>query len=250
MSMASGTFERRIFAEFKRSVVGSSFLFQRLAQGGTDSSESPDDVERLVKTRERVKAYGEVFTPRRMVNQMLDLVSDDLESSPGFVDKTFFEPAAGDGNFLVAILRRKLEAIEKVFAAERWPSESLFALASIYAVELLEDNHELAQASVLNVFARFHERLGTAVDETTDLWRAARFLVHMNLLHGNTLTAQTHEGEDLEFSWWKRVDDLTVQRDPFTLSSLRYASAGAFDFTIYKTYKPCRIDQVHKGVSR
>ena len=65
--------------------------------------------ERAVKSRQRVKAHGEVFTPRRMVDQMLDLVREDLETGPDFVDRTFFEPAAGDGNFLVAILGRKLQ---------------------------------------------------------------------------------------------------------------------------------------------
>ena len=66
--------------------------------------------ESLVKSRERVKSYGEVFTPRHMVDRMLDLVAFDLEEAPDFVDKTFLEPAAGDGNFLVAILERKLRA--------------------------------------------------------------------------------------------------------------------------------------------
>ena len=68
--------------------------------------------EQVVKSRHRVKTYGEVFTPRHMVDRMLDLAREELETGPDFVDKTFLEPAAGDGNFLVAILRRKLRAIE------------------------------------------------------------------------------------------------------------------------------------------
>src|SRR4051794_13154808 len=64
--------------------------------------------EQVVKSRHRVKSYGEVFTPRYMVDRMLDLVGEELETGPDFVDKTFLEPAAGDGNFLVVILRRKL----------------------------------------------------------------------------------------------------------------------------------------------
>src|SRR5215216_4577406 len=90
--------------------------------------------EQVVKSRHRVKTYGEVFTPRHMVDGMLDLVREELEAGPGFVDKTFLEPAAGDGNFLVAILRRKLHAIEKGFPPEEWLDESLFALASIYGI--------------------------------------------------------------------------------------------------------------------
>ena len=48
-----------------------------------------------MKSRHRVKTYGEVFTPRHMVNRMLDLVREELEIRPDFVDKTFLEPAAG-----------------------------------------------------------------------------------------------------------------------------------------------------------
>ena len=49
--------------------------------------------ERIVKSRHRVRAYGEVFTPRHMVDQMLDLVSHDLEDGHGFIDKTFLDLA-------------------------------------------------------------------------------------------------------------------------------------------------------------
>src|SRR3954447_313011 len=100
--------------------------------------------DQVVKSRHRVKTYGEVLTPRHMVDRMLDLVREELESGPDFVDKTFLEPAAGDGNFLVAVLERKLGAIEKSYPYEEWPEASLFALASIYGIELLEDNHQEA----------------------------------------------------------------------------------------------------------
>lgn len=66
------------------------------------------------------------------MNQMLDLVQPELETGSNFVDRTSFEPAAGDGNFLVAILQRKLHAIAKRYQPAVQPMESLFALASIY----------------------------------------------------------------------------------------------------------------------
>ena len=100
-----------------------------------------------MKSRHRVKAHSEVFTPRRMVDQMLDLVSEDLEQGPGFADKTVLELAAGDGKFLVAVLQRKLQAVRKHYEPDRWVDESLFTLASIYGIELLEDNHADAQAA-------------------------------------------------------------------------------------------------------
>jgi hypothetical protein len=202
--------------------------------------------ELVVKSRHRVRTYGEVFTPRHMVDRMLDLVREDLETGPDFVDKTFFEPAAGDGNFLVAIVRRKLHAIENRYPAEAWRTESLFALASIYGVEFLEDNHEDARALMLSGFLGFHEAHGTPCGPETDLHRAAKFLIDTNILRGNTLTSQTPQGRDIQFSWWHRIDGKPgmVQRDPFTLASLR--EENGLDFTVYDSYKICRIDEVHK----
>lgn len=218
---------------------------QPLAAGPVARSEEP---EVLVKSRERVKVYGEVFTPRRMVDQMLDLVRVELETGPNFVDKTFFEPAAGDGNFLVAILQRKLRAIKRRYQPEFWPTESLFALASIYGVELLGDNHEAAHAALLTEFVSFHEDSGTKCGQRTNLFRSASFLLSVNVVQGNTLTGIDSHGDPIQFSWWHRVLNVpgTVRREPFSLSSLRDTSA--FDFTTYAEYTPCRIDHVHKEV--
>lgn len=204
--------------------------------------------ERIVKSRDRVRAYGEVFTPRYMVDQMLDLVSDDLEDGPDFVDKTFLEPAAGDGNFLVAILHRKLRAIERRLTPSMWGDESLFALASIYGIELLEDNHEEARAAMLAEFVAFHARHGAQQGPDADLMRAASFLVDTNIVRGNTLTGLDWRGEEIQFSWWTRIalSPGMVQREPFSLASLR--ESNGFDFTVYETYAVCRIDRVHEEV--
>lgn len=200
-----------------------------------------------MKSRDRVKSYGEVFTPRHMVERMLDLVSEELESGPDFVDKTFLEPAAGSGNFLVAILRRKLQAITKRCPVEQWPQKSLFALASIYGVELLEDNHRAAKAIMIAEIKNFYQAHGVACGAETNLHRAAEFLIEANIVCGNTLTGQTPAGQDIQFSWWNRVEgaDWMVQREPFTLSSLR---EQALDFTVYDTYQVCRIEKVHEEV--
>ena len=202
--------------------------------------------EQVVKSRHRVKTYGEVFTPRHMVNRMLDLVREELEAGPHFVDKTFLEPAAGHGNFLVAILHRKLSAIEKRYQPEVWPDESLFAVASIYGIELLEDNHRDAKEAMLAEFLRFHASHEVPCGPRTDLRRAATFLIDTNIVRGDTLTGLNWRGEEIQFSWWNRVLNMPgmVHRDPFRLASLRDDSM--LDFTVYDTYAVCRIDQVHE----
>lgn len=202
--------------------------------------------EQVVKSRHRIKTYGEVFTPRHMVNRMLDLVREELEAGPHFVDKTFLEPAAGHGNFLVAILHRKLSAIEKLYQPEVWPDESLFAVASIYGIELLEDNHRDAKEAMLAEFLRFHASHEVPCGPRTDLRRAATFLIDTNIVRGDTLTGLNWRGEEIQFSWWNRVLNIPgmVHRDPFRLASLRDDSM--LDFTVYDTYAVCRMDQVHE----
>jgi hypothetical protein len=204
--------------------------------------------EQVVKSRHRVKTYGEVFTPRYMVSQMLDLVREELEAGPDFVDKTFLEPAAGDGNFLVAILHRKLSAIEKRYPPEAWAEESLFALASIYGVELLEDNHGDAKDAMVNEFVRFHTNHDVPCGPTTQLQRAAAFVIDVNVVRGDTLTGRDWRGEEIQFSWWNRIAGAAgmVQRELFRFASLREESM--LDFTVHDIYPVCRIDQVHQQV--
>ena len=62
-----------------------------------------------VKSKQRVKDHGEVFTPDFIVNDMLDLVKNETER----IESRFLEPACGDGNFLAPILVRKLEVVKK-----------------------------------------------------------------------------------------------------------------------------------------
>ena len=97
-----------------------------------------------VKSKERVANHGEVFTAEREVNAMLDLVKQETER----VDSRFLEPACGDGNFLVEILRRKLEAAKKRAIPPKkkkplpaeYEKQAVIAIASIYGVDLLLDN--------------------------------------------------------------------------------------------------------------
>ena len=66
--------------------------------------EPEKDMSKQIKSKKRVSEHGEVFTNEREVNAMLDLVKDETLR----IDSRFLEPACGDGNFLIEILRRKL----------------------------------------------------------------------------------------------------------------------------------------------
>lgn len=193
------------------------------------------DDERLVKSFERVRDLGEVFTPNSTVQAMLDLLPPTMwapHPSP-----TFLEPACGDGNFLVAILDRKLDRIASDLASAKSPTGSraeymlfhaLEALASIYAVDISKDNviggtpgHEVgARTRLLTMFMNWaNEVVNKRLDETSLALRAATWIVEHNVIVGNmlpfTADGQT-TGRDriplIEYNWDSNDLSVTLSR--------------------------------------
>ena len=84
----------------------------------------------------RIKQNGEIFTPTKLVQEILDTLDPTL-----FTDlvKTFIDPTCGDGQFLGEVLIRKLEN----------GIDFETALGSIYGIDLMEDNVELCRERLL-----------------------------------------------------------------------------------------------------
>lgn len=77
---------------------------------------------------ERRKGTGEVFTPSELSNEMLDKLPPETWVNPS---KTFLDPTAGNGNFLVEVKRRLLE---------HGHSEQHILDNMIHGVDLMPDN--------------------------------------------------------------------------------------------------------------
>ncbi len=107
-------------------------------------------VGRLIKSKRRVKDFGEVFTPESIVQQMCDLCEPDISA----IDKKVFEPTCGNGNFLVEILRRKLRRINQV-DNPRFDLEVIWSLSNIYGVDIQPDNVQEARQRLESVALDF-----------------------------------------------------------------------------------------------
>lgn len=178
--------------------------------------------EKLIKSKERVQKHGEVFTPSWMVQKMLD--TEGVKEATEDIYATFLEPSSGDGNFLVAILERKLEAVTQQFDKMNWKTKSLFALASIYGIEFLEDNLELARFKMLDNYMGWYEKaFGERLSVNTGFYKSTKFIIHKNIIRGNTLTKRHPDtDEPIIFSEWKRVKGKPskVEWSEFTFASL------------------------------
>ena len=185
--------------------------------------------ERLVKSTQRVRDLGEVFTPANIVDDMLDLLPDSIWSV--HPTKNFLEPSVGNGNFVSAILSRKLSVVDDLYARGALPAgvspesalfHALEALSSIYGVDISEDNiiggsegHEIAcRPRLLEIMHRWFER-GVPLQNEASFRAAAQWIVDHNMIIGNMLDrdgdgARTNREEIpfVEYEW--RPNDLTV----------------------------------------
>lgn len=98
-------------------------------------------MSKQIKSRKRVKEFAEVYTNKREVKAMCDLIP----SGQWTIESTFLEPACGNGNFLVEILARKLKHCKD-------EKDGLKALASIVGIDIQADNVEEARKRLYDMY--------------------------------------------------------------------------------------------------
>lgn len=200
----------------------------------------------LIKSKARVSDHGEVFTPPWLVEKMLDLVKGETER----IDARFLEPACGSGNFLVPILQRKLAAVEVKFGKSDFERRhyALFGLMCCYGIELLPDNIAECRANMLEVFADY-----LAASRNDDVYRAASFVLSLNLVHGDAMTMRDTKGAPISVVEWGYLGKGKFQRRDFRLDVLTgmasfsaegslFSSLGKHEiFTPTSTYPPMSL---------
>ena len=159
-----------------------------------------------IKSKERVKELGEVFTPKEIVEDMLGLVDkasiEDMGDKvpTGYrgysydLDKTFLEPSCGTGNFLVEIVARKCETAiseSKIEGSEqvdidKLKTNLLKAVATVYGVDIMPDNVNESRKRVTEVIeGLYKEKL--QVDISRYFRKTLEYIIERNIVLGNTL---------------------------------------------------------------
>ena len=197
-----------------------------------------EEQEKQIKSKERVRTRGEVFTAAREVNAMLDLVKDETEN----IDATFLEPACGTGNFLDEVLRRKLAVCQKRYgkSAADYEKFSFLACTTLYGVDIMADNVERCRE---RLFETWEASFGTthrtvAVSATGVVTGAPRSDFHgrvsaavkkvfeKNILLGNALSMkrvdekQNDLDEPIVFTEWKFALGDKLKREEYRFDVL------------------------------
>lgn len=105
------------------------------------------------RSKTRIKNIGEVFTPESYVKEMLDLLSKNKRGIWSDENISFFEPCAGHGNIVLAIYKRRLEAIYKKALPMGIKEAAYYAVANslntLWAIDIDAQNIEDCRSRVL-----------------------------------------------------------------------------------------------------
>jgi len=172
-----------------------------------------------VVSKQRVADHGEVLTGRREVNAMLDLVKSETER----IDSRFLEPACGTGNFLAAILERKLRVVETRYGKSQLEFEryAILAVSSVYGIDILEDNVHQCRQRLFGIFDLNYLRLFKG-HSSDDCRESVRYILERNIIHGDALSLKT-VGDNpklIVFSEWSPVNGSMLKRRDFTFHGL------------------------------
>jgi hypothetical protein len=175
-------------------------------------------IDNNIKDKKRVTDHGEVFTAEREVEAMLDLVKNETLR----IDSRFLEPACGNGNFLAKILERKLVVVEGEYKKNQIEFErnALIAVASIYGVDILQDNVLECCQRLFEIFLEIYQRIyGEKINSI--YLENITFILKKNILWGDALSLNRVDNrKPITFCEWVAVNGLMIKRRDYELANL------------------------------
>lgn len=164
-----------------------------------------------IKSKKRVAEHGEVFTNKREVSAMLDLVQDEVSR----ITSTVLESACGEGAFILEIFERKMETI-RCFGWTGWTLEYMIlqAVSSIYGVDIQYDNVQACRNNLMSI-ASSQTECASGGFKT-----ALQTIIERNIVCGDTLTGTACNGTPLAFSEWFFDSDGEITRRQYTYREL------------------------------
>ena len=117
-----------------------------------------------IKSKERVKKFAEVLTPRWMAEKMIDEIPESSEVEP-----TVLEICCGEGAFITCVLRRKM-------ARAKTYKQKIRACQTCYGLDIQYDNVLICR-----------DKLTSIAVEAGVKWHDAAFIFARNIVHGDML---------------------------------------------------------------
>ena len=109
----------------------------------------------ITRSKERITKNGEVFTPRSLVEKMMNKIPEEKWKDPNSV---WLEPTFGSGNMLICMLERRIAS----------GVEPIQAVKTLYGVELMQDNVDLCKDRIREVLRANKVKIDKKVNDIID----------------------------------------------------------------------------------
>jgi len=155
------------------------------------------------KRLKRKKQTAEDFTPLKLVNEILDRLTIDSNNEVWAEDKTFVDPACGNGNFLIEVLKRKLKL----------KHDPLTALSTIYGTDIMLDNINECRLRLIKAMAIYAKENKLPKPDPIEVIK----ILKMNI-KWTPLKNYPNGSLDYDFQFNDKIDDKDAQK---TLDRIR-----------------------------
>lgn len=169
--------------------------------------------QELIQSKKRIAEFGEVYTPKWIVDNMLNLLPKEIWNETDLY-KRFLEPSCGTGNFLLEILERKLKTLTRICNGDIkiYEKKSMLVIASIYGIDILYDNVLKTRERLFNCFKHYYFGFNNRINQKPFL-EGINYLLEKNILHGNAITMvkvdenMNDTSTQIEFCEWNMRDN-------------------------------------------
>ncbi|WEV39066.1 DNA methyltransferase [Lactobacillus sp. ESL0680] len=164
------------------------------------------------------------------------------------LNATFLEPAAGEGVFLVELLKCRIKVAAKQSKTTAQFNENvLVGLSTLYGIEYMADNVKML---VMNMILTFDEGHLKVIDQkfhakpNKKIKQSAEVIINANMVQGDTLKQINLSGEPIIFSEWKMLPGHVdkVQRVEYTFESIINGGDSNDTVTGYQKNKSEQLD--------
>jgi SAM-dependent methyltransferase len=180
-----------------------------------------------MRSPERARELGEVFTNEPEVNAMLDLLQDVNYAS------RYLEPGCGSGNFLVEIFKRKFQLMLalpevktslKLKSLNEFQLKLLIVLGSIYGIDISDINISEARERLRDLaIEQYKSATKTLPDES--LLAGINFVIDNNIILGDMLNS----ADEIEIYEYAELPSQKLKIRVFQYSDLLYPEDEVFE---------------------
>lgn len=108
-----------------------------------------------VVSKEIAKKNGEVWTPRELVESMINQFPKELWTNP---EEQYLDPTMGSGNMIICMLEKRIAS----------GIEPVTALKTLFGVELMQDNVDVCKDRIRDVLRSNKVKITEKINEIID----------------------------------------------------------------------------------